>query len=142
MKILTVDHAGLLQGAGVPAALAADGHEVRPVLDGIQGLREARAWSPDVVLASVHQPRMDGLALTAALHALHGAAAPAVVLLGPDADLHARTRGRELGITAYLPLPLQLASLLQVLSRVERAALGTGVLHRRGESARPRRKAS
>jgi len=123
MKILMTDPSGALAEAEVAAALAAGGHEVQIVRDGIVALRVARAWSPELVLASVHLPRMDGLALTAALQALAGRAAPAIALLGPERDAHARTRGRALGVTAYVPLPLEVAALLQVVWRVERAAL-------------------
>lgn len=131
MKILFADPSDALQAADLSAPLVAGGHEVQLVRDGLQALRTARAWSPDLVVATVHLPRMDGLALTAALRALAGRSAPAVILAGPASDHHARTRGRELGTVGYLPLPLELPTLLQWVWRVERAALGTAAPQRR-----------
>lgn len=141
MKILIADHGGALEAAELSMVLAAGGHEVQVAQDGLQALRTARAWSPDLLLAPVHLPRMDGLALTAALRALGGGGAPAVVLLGPDGDHHTRSRGRALGVAAYLPLPLQPAALLQVVWRVERAALGPPAPQRRRGIPGARRRA-
>jgi CheY-like chemotaxis protein len=124
MKIVIADHSGLQRGTDLSAVLAAGGHEVQFVHDGIEALRVARAWPAELVVASVHQPRMDGLALIAALRALGGTGLPAMVLCGPDDDHHARSRARELGVNTYLPLPVQITPLLQVLWRVERAARG------------------
>jgi two-component system chemotaxis response regulator CheY len=136
MNIVLADHTGLLRGADVPAALGAGGHQVQLVHDGIAALRAARAWPADLVIAAVHQPRLDGLALLAALRALGGAASPAVVLTGPEADAHARTRAQELGAAAYLDLPQQGGALLQVVERVERGALGPAAQRRRSPGGR------
>lgn len=141
MKILIADSAGLLQAVELSYVLAAGGHEVQIVHDGIRALRVSRAWSPDLLLATVHLPRMDGLALTAALRALGGAGAPAVVLCGPDADHHGRARGRELGVVTYLALPLRITALLQVVWKVERASLGPAAPQRRRGIPGARRKA-
>lgn len=141
MRILIVDHSGLLQGAELSAVLGAGGHEVRLVRDGIDALRVARAWPAELVVASVHQPRMDGLALVAALRALGGAAAPEVVLCGPEQHHHARARARELGAAAYLTLPLQPTPLLQVLWRLEQAARAPAPPQRRRGIPGARRKA-
>ena len=105
--------------------------EVQAVRDGVDALRLARAWSPALVLAAVGLPRMDGLALTAALGALGAHPATAIVLVGLEDDFHARSRGRELGIAAYLPLPLDPAALLRAVWRVERAAQAGGPPPRR-----------
>lgn len=130
MNIVIADHAGMLRGADVPAALGAGGHQVQLVHDGIAALRTARAWPADLVIASIHQPRLDGLALLAALRAMGGAAAPAVVLIGTEADALARGRARELGAAAFLELPLQLDALLQVLARLGRGAHGPAAQRR------------
>lgn len=123
MKILIADASGALEAPALSSALAAGGHDTRLVRDGIEALRTARSWSPELLLSAVHLPRMDGLALTAALRALGGSGAPAIVLLGPERDHLARSRGRELGIAAYLPLPLDMAGLLRVVWRVDRAGI-------------------
>lgn len=131
MKILLADASESLRSAGLSLVLAADGHDVRLSRDGIEALRTARSWAPELVVATVHLPRMDGLALVAALRALAGRSAPAVVLAGPEGDHHARSRGWELGVDAYLTLPLELPALLQRVWRVERASLGPPAPQRR-----------
>jgi DNA-binding response OmpR family regulator len=120
MKILLADDSGAL-GAELSAVLGAGGHEVQLAQDGVTALRAARAWSPALVLAAVDLPRMDGLALTAALGVLGGERPPVVVLCGRPADFHARSRGRTLGVAAYLPLPLDVSALLRVVWRAEKA---------------------
>ena len=135
MKILVADDSGALAPA-CRLALAGMDHELRLVGDGLEALRCARAWTPDVVLAQVQLKRMDGLALTAALHAVGLLRPTAVMLVGTASDAHAHTRSRELGVAAHLASPLGAAELRRELERLQQperwGAAGLPVKRRRG----------
>jgi DNA-binding response OmpR family regulator len=119
MRTLIADQTPAL--VDLRTGLEAGGHEVRRAADGIEALRLARAWTPDLVIARVDLARMDGLALVAALRALGCAEPWGLALAGPEDDLHTRARARQLGVGTYLPFPVEGAALAGVLRRAELA---------------------
>ncbi|MEM9996601.1 MAG: response regulator, partial [Bacteroidota bacterium] len=73
--------------------------------DGEAGLAKARTRVPDLVVSDVAMPRMDGLALTAALRADPDLAFVPIVLLTARAEIEDRVAGLESGADAYLAKP-------------------------------------
>jgi two-component system response regulator MprA len=120
MKILVADQTGDLAPACI-IFLAYWGHEVAVVGDGLQALRKARSWQPDLVVAPVALDRMDGLTLAAALRAAGKSCPAAVALAGPRDDDAARERALALGAVAYLETPLAVVALANAVARVEEA---------------------
>lgn len=121
MRVLVADDTGAVAPTAI-VFLAWWGHEVEVVHDGIEALRKARAWRPDVVLATVRLERMDGLSLLAALRAGGEVRDTHVVIVGPGADVHARTRSAHLGAAAYLASPVAVGDLARVLERLGQLA--------------------
>ena len=111
------------------------GAQVTEARDGIEALQLARDEAPDVVLADIVMPRLDGLELCAAVRrepALDGV--PVVLLSWRDDFLH-RVRELRAGAQGYLrkELParqilLRVSSVLDPLRRLEAS------LHHDGES--------
>lgn len=117
MKVLIADGTGSLSATGV-AFFSGRGDAVEVAADGSAALRRARAWRPDVVLATVHLDRMDGLALSAALLASAETRGIRILLAGSEEDVFARWRGEHLGVFAYLATPLGPADLERVAVRL------------------------
>jgi len=115
MRILIADHTTDLRK--FEPGLAQIGHEVRVAIDGLAAFRLAREWPPELVLARVDLPRMDGLALVAALQALGQTRPGALTLAGPDGDLRSRTRAQQLGVESYLSLPVEEMDLVRAVWR-------------------------
>jgi CheY-like chemotaxis protein len=118
MRILVADDRGILAPTCL-VFLAWWGHEVEVARDGLEALRKARAWRPDLVLAPVRLERMGGLSLLAALRA-GGLRETAVVLVGDEDDPVSPERALRLGATAVVPAPVTVAELGHVLERCAR----------------------
>ncbi|MCB0942376.1 MAG: SpoIIE family protein phosphatase [Mycobacterium sp.] len=107
----------LLRGAG---------YEVAAVADGRAALETIRAELPDLVVSDVMMPKLDGLALVAALRADPRTAAIPVLLLSARAGQEASIEGLQAGADDYLVKPFAAADLLaRVRANVELARLRT-----------------
>ncbi len=117
--------------AGLPRVLVADDnadmrgylcrllgtrHEVATVANGEEALREAARQVPDLVLADVMMPELDGFALLKALRSDPRTAAVPVILLSARAGEEARIEGLEAGAEDYLVKPFGARELLARVS--------------------------
>lgn len=93
----------LLKGAGYHVTTADDGQEALDVI---------RADTPDLVISDVMMPRLDGLALVAALRTDPRTAAVPVLLLSARAGQEASIEGLQAGADDYLVKPFAAAELL------------------------------
>lgn len=104
--------------------LRSDGYRVEAVGDGQQALDAVRAHAPDLVISDVMMPRIDGLALVAALRSDPRTAALPVLLLSARAGQEASISGLQAGADDYLVKPFAAAELLaRVRANVELARL-------------------
>ena len=95
-------------------------YEVEAVADGQAALAAARARRPDLVLADVMMPKLDGFGLLRELRATPETSALPVILLSARAGEEARVEGLEAGTDAYLVKPFSARELLAtVATRLE-----------------------
>ncbi len=106
----------------VRAYLERDGHEVRIAGDGHAALREAAAWSPQVVVLDVMLPGRSGFDVLRDLRT--GAHGPGVILLTARDEVADRVAGLELGADDYVTKPFEPRELAARVSAVLRR-LGT-----------------
>jgi PAS domain S-box-containing protein len=107
----------LLRGAG---------YRVDAVADGQQALERIRAELPDLVVSDVMMPRLDGLALVAALRTNTRTVGVPVLLLSARAGQEASSEGLRAGADDYLVKPFAAADLLaRVRANIELARLRT-----------------
>jgi PAS domain S-box-containing protein len=100
------------------------GYRVDAVNDGQQAWDAIRAELPDLVISDVMMPRMDGLALVAALRNDSRTAAVPVLLLSARAGQEESIEGLHAGADDYLVKPFVAAELLaRVRANVELARL-------------------
>jgi PAS domain S-box-containing protein len=98
--------------------LLAEGYDVETAADGDAALRSARMRPPDLVLADVMMPRLDGLALLQALRADALTANTPVILLSARAGEEAKVEGLRSGADDYLVKPF---AARELLARVQAA---------------------
>jgi signal transduction histidine kinase/DNA-binding response OmpR family regulator len=99
-------------------------YEVQAVSTGTAALAAVRANPPDLVLADVMMPELDGLALARSLRADPKTAAIPIVLLSAKAGEESRIEGLEAGADEYLYKPFSARELeARIESRLELARL-------------------
>jgi two-component system, sensor histidine kinase len=92
------------------------GHEVEVASDGLEGVRKALTWEPDVALVDIGLPLLDGYQVAQQLRSMLG---NRVVLIahtgyGRPED---RQRAFEAGFNAHLVKPLDIVQLTFLLGR-------------------------
>jgi DNA-binding response OmpR family regulator len=97
--------------------LKASGYEVLTASNGLEGLEQAQAQEPDLIVLDLLMPKMDGLEM---LKELRGFSAVPVIILtakGADAD---RIKGLQLGADDYLPKPFNPDELVARIEAIRR----------------------
>ena len=92
------------------------GHEVRAAYSGPDGVREAAAWRPDVVLTDIGLPGFDGYEVARRIRRTPGlekAVLAALTGYGSDED---RRLGQEAGFDHHLVKPADPDELQRILS--------------------------
>jgi DNA-binding response OmpR family regulator len=112
--------------------LERSGHTVTRLSSGSDGLRQARANPPDLVVLDLMLPGLDGLHVCQALRAEPATASIPIIMLtarGEEAD---RVRGLELGADDYVTKPFSpkelVARVSALLRRVERPSHPPGIV--------------
>ena len=93
-----------------------EGFAVVTANDGVEGLQLARDRRPDVVIADVMMPRMDGLELVAALRADDSTSSLPVILVTAKAQNADVERGLQLGADDYVTKPFDP---LELIDRIQ-----------------------
>lgn len=87
-------------------------HRVRWAADGVEGLARAKEMRPDLIIADVAMPRMDGLALCRAIKEDAALTDVPVLLLTARVEAADHVRGYEAGAVDYVTKPFE-ASVLE-----------------------------
>jgi serine/threonine-protein kinase PpkA len=107
----------------VTRLLKLEGYEIASAINGREGLEQARALRPDVVISDISMPEMDGFALLEQIRADKELAATSVMLLTALDDRASMRRGMTAGADDYLAKPFTRVELLEALQ---------GLLKKRG----------
>ena len=104
-------------GQVAAAVLTDEGHEVRWVANGRDGLTLLIEWGPDVIVLDLMMPVMDGRTFRAEQRRLLGPAAlaPVIVLSGAR---EARAVAAEIGAVAAITKPFDLDELVTTVGQV------------------------
>ena len=86
------------------------GHDTRTAKDGLAALDEQRAWQPELIVADVNMPRLDGFSLCRRLREAK-IATPVILLTSRDNDVD-EALGLELGADDYVTKPFSTRVLL------------------------------
>jgi len=117
-RILLIDDDGGVRRT-VRRLLERAGHAVLEAGDGQEGLRLHREWRPDLIIADIFMPQVDGLELILQLRR-EAAAVPIVILSGGDGsgtpDL--RKEAALLGAARVLSKPCAPDDLIGIVTRL------------------------
>jgi DNA-binding response OmpR family regulator len=97
--------------------LRSSGYDVLTAGNGVEGLEQAKAQEPDLIVLDVLMPKMDGLAMLKELRSF--SAVPVIVLTAKGADTD-RIRGLQLGADDYLPKPFNPDELVARIEAIRR----------------------
>jgi len=136
-KILLIDDDDALRKA-LEAALRVFGYDTASAVNGIDGIRRAREWLPDLILCDVNMPGMDGREVLQTLRNDPITSNRQFVLMTGNQEQNPQREGMNLGADDYLPKPFELSQLKTcVESRLRRAVtyrrLEDGMLRRHAE---------
>ena len=91
------------------------GHTARAAYEGAEALETARTFQPDCLFVDIRLPGIDGWAVLKALKADAGTSSIPVIVVS---IVDERSRGVELGASAYLVKPVRREELLSALAAV------------------------
>jgi DNA-binding response OmpR family regulator len=97
--------------------LKASGYEVLTASNGLEGLEQAQAQEPDLIVLDLLMPEMNGLDMLKELRSY--SAVPVVILTAKDADTD-RIKGLQLGADDYLPKPFNPDELVARIEAIRR----------------------
>jgi len=97
--------------------LKASGYEVLTASNGLEGLEQAQAQEPDLIVLDVLMPKMDGLEMLKELRSF--SVVPVIILTAKGADAD-RIKGLQLGADDYLPKPFNPDELVARIEAVRR----------------------
>lgn len=120
-QILVVEDQDLLLMA-IRDVLEMEGYQVTTAGDGIEGLEMMRNTMPDLIIADISMPRMDGYKFFEAVHARSEWVPIPFIFLTARAEKEDRLKGKAMGAEDYLVKPFDPQELLIVVrSRIGRA---------------------
>ena len=97
--------------------LKASGYEVLTARDGREGLEQAQAQEPDLIILDLLMPRMDGMEMLKELRSF--SSVPVIILTAKGADAD-RIKGLQLGADDYLPKPFNPDELVARIEAIRR----------------------
>ena len=97
--------------------LKASGYEVLTASNGLEGLEQAQAQEPDLIVLDLLMPKMDGLEMLKELRSF--SAVPVIILTAKGADAD-RIKGLQLGADDYLPKPFNPDELVARIEAIRR----------------------
>lgn len=123
VRILVVEDDEAIRGT-LRDILELNGHTVEVAEDGLVGVHKARLLQPDLILADIAMPRMDGLAMIEALQEDERTRAIPVIIVSASVELERMRAGMDRGAADYIIKPFTEEQVLRsIKARLEKKAL-------------------
>ena len=113
-KVLVVDDDEVIRQL-IAVNLTLEGFDVATAVDGKDCLDKVAQTSPDVITLDVMMPRLDGWVTATQLRRNPRTSRIKVVLITARAQEDDRSRGREIGVDAYLTKPFDPGEMIRVV---------------------------
>jgi DNA-binding response OmpR family regulator len=98
-------------------ALTAQGYRVTQATDGVQGLTALDQEQPDLIIADVMMPRLDGMTFVKAVKRNDGTRSVPVIFLTAKNDPRSVVEGINVGAKYYVTKPFALDELLSKIRK-------------------------
>jgi DNA-binding response OmpR family regulator len=109
--------------------LELSGFKVETASDGLEGVRLARSWNPDVVICDIMMPNLDGFGVLQVFSSQPELASIPFIFLTAKTDRADMRKGMEMGADDYLTKPFQEVELLKAIdARLKKAKTITPVI--------------
>jgi two-component system cell cycle response regulator len=118
------------------AKLSAEYYQVASARDGFEGIKQANAWQPDLILLDVMMPGMDGFECCRILKESEATLHIPVVMVTALGDSAERLRGLEAGADDFLTKPVEYDTLMARVRSLVRLKRLLDEWRARGETAR------
>jgi DNA-binding response OmpR family regulator len=113
-RVLVVDDDEVIRQL-IAVNLTLEGFDVVTAVDGRDCLEKVVEAHPDVITLDVMMPRLDGWVTASQLRRNPATAGIKVVLITARAQEDDKSRGREIGVDAYLTKPFDPAEMIRVI---------------------------
>jgi DNA-binding response OmpR family regulator len=113
-RVLVVDDDEIIRQL-IAVNLTLEGFDVVTAVDGRDCLEKVVEANPDVITLDVMMPRLDGWVTATQLRRNPETAGMKVVLITARAQEDDKSRGREIGVDAYLTKPFDPAEMIRVV---------------------------
>src|SRR5487761_807796 len=120
-RVLVVDDDEVIRQL-IAVNLTLEGFDVATAVDGQDCLDKVVAISPDVITLDVMMPRLDGWVTAMELRKNPDTSHVKVVLITARAQDDDRSRGRQIGVDAYLTKPFDPAEMIRIVRELAGAA--------------------
>jgi pilus assembly protein CpaE len=101
-----------------------EGYEVRAAENGMEGVRAATIWKPDIVLLDVMMPGMDGYETCRRLRQIPHMASIPIIMVTAKTTIEDKIRGYEVGADDYITKPfINEELLLRLKAHIRRASI-------------------
>jgi DNA-binding response OmpR family regulator len=120
-RVLVVDDYEVIRQL-IAVNLTLEGFDVATAVDGQDCLDKVAAIDPDVITLDVMMPRLDGWVTAGQLRRNPQTSRIRVVLITARAQEDDKTRGREIGVDAYLTKPFDPGEMIRVVRELAGAA--------------------
>ena len=118
-QILTVDDSASVRQM-VAFTLSKAGYELSEAADGCEGLERVGRQKFDLIITDLNMPRMDGIAMIAALRRLPGYAYTPILMLTTESQPEKKDAGRKAGATGWIVKPFNADQLVSVVQKLVR----------------------
>ena len=107
-RILVVDDESQLTRV-LRTGLTAHGYDVRTAADGVEGLKQANDWRPDLIITDLAMPNMDGLELCRKIRSVSQVP---VIVLSAKGEEKIKVEALDLGADDFITKPFGIDELL------------------------------
>ena len=116
-KILIVDDSDIIREQ-LANSLAKAGYTCIQASDGILGLKAAKENPPDLILADLNMPNMDGLEMIENIKNEPSLESVLVIMLTAETNTDLRRQGQQLGVRGWINKPVNQETVLKVLDKL------------------------
>ena len=121
--VLLIDDSKLVHNHLGPP-LRAEGYQVVSAFDGEEGLAQATALAPDLIICDIEMPRMNGYEACSAIRKTEGIADTYIIMSSTLGSATDQQQGFTVGVDEYLTKPVVIPELLDRIRKVFKSSRG------------------